>query len=99
MRVRWWRNPQKCTYADYYLESLPDLDPHPVDHAALPDAFYYQDETPVFFGHYWLRGDPQLLKPHAACLDYSVAKGGRLVAYRWNGEQELVQEGLVWVGE
>ncbi|MGY2132855.1 metallophosphoesterase [Hymenobacter sp. HD11105] len=99
MRVRWWCNPVECTYGDYYLESLPDLDPHPVDHSALPDAFYYQDTTPVFFGHYWLHGDPQLLKPHAACLDYSVAKGGQLVAYRWNGEQELVPASLVWVAK
>jgi hypothetical protein len=31
------------------------------------------------------------------CLDYSVAKGGELIAYRWNGEQELTPAGLVRV--
>jgi hypothetical protein len=30
-----------------------------------------------------------------ACLDYSVAKGGFLCAYRWNGEQKLRNENFV----
>ncbi|MCB2379099.1 metallophosphoesterase [Hymenobacter sp. BT635] len=99
MRIRWWCNPQSCTYADYYLERIPALDPHPVDHASLPDAYHYAEETPVFFGHYWLRGTPQVLRPHAVCLDYSVARGGELVAYRWSGEKELRPENLVVAGE
>ena len=42
-------------------------------------------------GHYWLDGEPELLAPNIACLDYSVAAktGGKLVAYRWDGEREL----------
>ena len=39
--------------------------------------------------------------PHAetiACLYYSVAKrGGKLVAYRWDGERRLLQQGFVSV--
>jgi hypothetical protein len=35
--------------------------------------------------------------PNVACLDYSVAKGGFLCAYRWDGEQKLTSERLVWV--
>jgi hypothetical protein len=97
MRVRWWQNPATApSYAHYYLEDLPELHGQPVDFANL-DPTYYQDETPVFFGHYWLRGTPQLLQPHAVCLDYSVAKGGQLVGYRWDGEQTLSAEKLVWV--
>ncbi|MBC8084499.1 MAG: metallophosphoesterase [Hymenobacter sp.] len=95
MRTRWWRDPQSSTYQDYYLEPVAALNQLPVDYAALPDAWHYQDTTPVFFGHYWLRGTPQLLGPYAVCLDYSVAKGGELVAYRWHGEQELTAAGLV----
>ncbi|MBO0356515.1 metallophosphoesterase [Hymenobacter sp. BT186] len=97
MRTRWWRDPQQCTYQEYYLEPIESLNPLPVDYAALTDAWHYQDDTPVFFGHYWLRGTPQVLGPHAVCLDYSVAKGGELVAYRWHGEQELTPAGLVSV--
>ena len=97
MRVRWWQNPATAAaYRDYYLEDLPELHGQPVDFANL-DPSYYQDETPVFFGHYWLRGAPQILQPHAVCLDYSVAKGGQLVGYRWDGEAVLSADKLVWV--
>lgn len=40
-------------------------------------------------GHYWLTGSPTPLAANVACTDYSVAKGGKLVAYRWDGESEL----------
>ena len=97
MRTAWWRDPAAATYDDYYLEAVEALAGQPVDVAALPNKSYYQDETPVFFGHYWLRGEPRLLTPHSVCLDYSVAKGGELVAYRWHGEQTLTPAGLVRV--
>lgn len=32
---------------------------------------------------------------NAACLDYGVWKGGKLVAYRWDGESELTAEKFV----
>ncbi|MBD2722699.1 metallophosphoesterase [Hymenobacter armeniacus] len=95
VRTAWWRDPAASTYHDYYLEPIDALADQPVDVAALPHAGYYQDETPVFFGHYWLRGEPRILTPHSVCLDYSVAKGGELVAYRWHGEQVLTPAGLV----
>ena len=38
------------------------------------------------------------LAPNIACLDYSVAKlGGKLVAYRWDGEQTLSRDKFIWV--
>ena len=40
----------------------------------------YQDNIPVLFGHYWLTGNPSIQTDYAACLDYSVAKKGQLVA-------------------
>jgi hypothetical protein len=49
------------------------------------------------FGHYWLTGDPILSGERLACLDFSVAKGGRLTAYRWSGEQNLLARDLVSV--
>ncbi|GAB2868531.1 metallophosphoesterase family protein [Hymenobacter ruber] len=95
MRTAWWRDPAAATYNDYFLEPIEALAGQPVDVAALPNKSYYQDETPVFFGHYWLRGEPRLLTPHSVCLDYSVARGGELVGYRWHGEQTLTPAGLV----
>jgi hypothetical protein len=34
---------------------------------------------------------------NVACLDYSVAKGGNLVAYRWSGEKELTEKNFEFV--
>ena len=49
---------------------------------------YDASDKPCFIGHYWLSGDPEPLAPNVACLDYSVAKNGKLVAYRWSGESQ-----------
>jgi hypothetical protein len=55
------------------------------------------DGPPVFFGHYCLASRPQPLAPTVACVDYSVAEGGELVAYRWEGETELRATHFLWV--
>lgn len=96
IRVRWWGTGK--TYKDVYMgpenavTQIPD-DPISGDHM----VEYGHDEKPVFLGHYWLEGDPQPLAANIACLDYSVAKpGGKLVAYRWNGEKHVRPEGYVW---
>jgi hypothetical protein len=53
--------------------------------------------SPVFVGHHWFSGHPALESPKLACLDWSVARGGKLVGYRWDGESELNEGRLVWV--
>ena len=59
---------------------------------------YSHKAPPVFLGHYWMEGEPAPLAPNIACLDYSVAKpGGKLVAYRWDGEQVLESGNFFWV--
>ena len=59
---------------------------------------YSHEAPPVFFGHYWMEGEPAPLAPNIACLDYSVAKpGGRLVAYRWDGDKTLEPGKYMWV--
>jgi hypothetical protein len=55
--------------------------------------------SPIFVGHHWFAGHPVIESPKLACLDWSVAKGGKLVAYRWDGESELTNNKLVWVGQ
>jgi len=60
--------------------------------------FYPADAPPVFFGHYWMEDtNPVIQEKNVVCLDYSVAKGGSLVGYRWDGEHELDTENLVRV--
>ena len=87
-RVSWWGE-GPATFRRTALvgpdtrAQLPDT-PLPGAAAVDPGA-----GAPVLFGHYWMVGEPALLGPRAACLDFSVAKGGRLVAYRHEGEPEL----------
>ncbi|SED72220.1 metallophosphoesterase [Bradyrhizobium erythrophlei] len=94
VRIRWW-DPAAVTYRSAALgmdgeeTTLPDL--------PLVTDYQYKNETPVFFGHYWLRGAPSLSNENAACLDFSVAKGGFLTAYRWSGETVLSPHNIVYV--
>lgn len=92
IRVRWWTPATGKTYHDL---SLPVSDTVPklpiVETAETASLGYPEDVPPVFFGHYWLPADkpPVPLGPKVTSLDYSIAKGGALTAYRWDGEQTL----------
>ena len=94
VRVRWWdRNAvtykQSALLEDEIREQLPD-NPIP-DHVRIG----HDGGSPIFFGHYWATGTPELLSDKVVCVDYSIAKGGKLVAYRWDGEAELSLTNLV----
>lgn len=95
-RTRWYQSASGKTYGEYALQSDPiDLLLTEIVQKATP---YPQAAKPVFVGHYWLWSkQPELLAANVACLDFSVAKGGYLCAYRWNGEQQLSNENFVWV--
>ncbi|PAY16686.1 diadenosine tetraphosphatase [Rhodopirellula sp. SM50] len=97
VRFKWYEEPAGRTYRGYHLGSddVPDV---AID-AGTVDGLtgYPEDAPPVFVGHYWLTGTPTPLAPNVACTDYSVAKGGKLVAYRWDGESVLKAENFVWV--
>ena len=59
---------------------------------------YPSDAPPVFFGHYWLEDKyPVIQSENVICLDYSVAKNGSLVAYRWSGEEVIDNRHFVMV--
>lgn len=60
-------------------------------------VYYAPDERPLFVGHYWCEGVPALPTGNIACLDYSAVRGGRLVAYRFDGERELDARRFCWV--
>ncbi|MGI2029712.1 hypothetical protein [Endozoicomonas acroporae] len=64
----------------------------------MAQRYRYTDTEPLFVGHYWMDGNPGALSENVACVDYSVARpGGKLVAYRWRGEQKLEQNNFIWV--
>jgi hypothetical protein len=96
VRARWWQD-DLSTYRDAAMAShenevlIPDV--------PLPPEWrgHSYSGPPVFFGHYWLTGVPAVRSNRFACLDYSVAKGGPLMAYRWDGESELSSQKMAWV--
>lgn len=94
IRVRWWLNPAETSLHAYSVHAFEALPKDPVN---LGSGYYSETEKPIFFGHYWLKGIPELIRNNVCCLDFSVAKGGNLVAYRFDGEQHLEPSKLVFV--
>ncbi|MDT8453404.1 MAG: hypothetical protein RQ936_11845 [Gammaproteobacteria bacterium] len=105
IRSRWWQTGETTFKATAIVPSdamkvMPD---EPIKPDLLPG---YDGQKPLFLGHYWLQAEkPVPLTEHIACLDYSVAtehvdednKHGKLVAYRWQGEQTLTEDHFEWV--
>lgn len=99
IRFQWWRkfnvNETYQSVAVNFEETLPAIQ---IPTHLLPvHEPYLLNQKPVFIGHYWRKGEPQILTPNVACLDYSVAKNGYLVAYRWDGEMQLNNKKFVKV--
>jgi len=103
-RIQWWRRPRSGERLGSYLmpprtdvdadtSTITTSDDLPVLSVAHP---------PVFIGHYWMPASnaPHPLDARLACLDYSVAAGGWLCAYRWDAQRDslaLSSEGYVTV--
>lgn len=81
VRLQWW-NAAARTWRDIAI-SVPSIEDLPDEN--LPETLsaqtYPATARPVFFGHYWLSGDPVLQAQNALCLDYSAGKDGPLVSY------------------
>jgi hypothetical protein len=96
MRLKWWLCGSDCLplkkaglgLSDKERDRLPDQDlPRDVHDRFAPDG------KSTFFGHYWFSDMPPIpTSATTACVDYSVALGGPLVAYRWDGEEELSRD-------
>jgi hypothetical protein len=99
IRTRWYLSPEGQTYRTYALQSDEIACDLALDGAVIAAAAPYPATSkPVFVGHYWLSAQrPRVLADNVACLDFSVAKGGFLCAYRWSGEEKLSDENFVWV--
>jgi hypothetical protein len=88
IRAQWWHE-TGSTYRDIAIVS--DEARPLIPHQVLPDSYRQVviEGSPVFVRHYWMSGVPKLQSPKVACVDYSAAGDGPLVAYRWQGEAEL----------
>lgn len=96
-RIKWWIESTGSSFSSLIFNC-----PEGLRNEAIPSELmfnsYPSEAPPVFFGHYWLEDDlPKIQTKNAVCLDYSVAKGGSLVAYRWSGESALNQDNFVFV--
>lgn len=99
VRVRWFDG-EAATYQEAFLGPETARSHIPEDTIGADHIIQYSHEAPpVFVGHYWLDSEPALLASNVACLDYSVAakSGGKLVAYRWDGEPQLDNGRFVFV--
>jgi hypothetical protein len=96
VRVRWWL-PDVVNFREAAI--VPPGNEAMIPDVPLPAEWkgHRYAGPPVLFGHYWFTGKPEVISAQFACLDYSVAKRGPLVAYRWDGEKELSSEKLEWV--
>ncbi|MBL8470880.1 MAG: metallophosphoesterase [Rhodocyclaceae bacterium] len=97
VRVRWWAHEA----IDYRSAAMLDDEARqqlPAEFIPAHARIEPNTDKPVFFGHYWLTGDPCVLSDEAVCVDYSAGKGGPLVAYRWAGESVLTDRHFVRTG-
>ena len=95
VRLRWWIDDLRS-----YEEAAIVM---PGDGAKLPDGplpekarSYAYRGPPVIFGHYWFKEPPRVISSKFACVDFSAAAAGPLVAYRWDGESQLSDDKLAW---
>lgn len=94
-RTAWWDH-TLTTYKQAALvgalaEQLPDK-PLPTERLVA-----YDNAKPVFFGHYWMTGEPVVLGQKLCCVDYSAAVGDHpLVAYCFDGEEALSNSKFVY---
>lgn len=103
IRIQWWKSAKGKKYEEMLFPqgNSKGFEGHLIPSTDAELLPVYEDNVPIFFGHYWLdptnSNPPQVQKEQICCLDYSVAKSGLLTAYRWEGEKILKNDRFVWV--
>jgi hypothetical protein len=82
VRLKWWNlnknNDLKDVMFNFYdIQSKENLSTLSLSN----QEFQTTSSKPIFIGHYWLTGKPEVMSSSVVCIDYSIAKGGKLVAY------------------
>jgi len=95
-RSKWWTNPEGKTFRDLSFESRFKLPSYTIPKEVVSHCEPYAKDNPiVFFGHYCLKGSPNIISDNLCCLDSCVYRKGNLTAYRWSGEKKLKEKNLV----
>jgi len=95
-RIIWWQPIEnRKNYIDILMFCPTKLENEPID---INKVYSYNSIKPVFFGHYWLKGELKIINSKAICLDYSVAKKGKLVAFKseYLINQEPIEKGFIF---
>ncbi len=97
VRTRWWMGDDVSLRDVAILDEEKRLQLPDEPMKSLSDNYDARriTDVPVFIGHYWMQGTPAIQDHKVACLDWSAAKDGPLVAYRWDGEQHLSNDKFV----
>lgn len=96
-RIQWWKDQDASIQSRLHLGS--DITgENKIEQTTIDDSHHYDQKLPpLFVGHYWLNDKtPTPLSDNCACLDFSIAKKGKLVAYRWQGEKTLKESNFIW---
>lgn len=97
IRLKWWDLDATSTYASAAV-SVSDDATLPTAHIPHSCLEALPSNKPIFFGHYWMTGKPEVLSSYIACLDWSVVKeNGCLAAYQYDGEETLSDDKWVAV--
>jgi len=102
IRLRWWDDPRLLTFATASVVPIANLPDDSIHHAISHSSDYYnENEKMVFIGHYGLDCDPSIFIPthfkdNVCCLDYGIAKDGKLIAYRMDDETEVDNSKIVF---
>ncbi|HBY54274.1 MAG TPA: metallophosphoesterase [Marinilabiliales bacterium] len=96
-RMKWWENPEGKTFKEVSIESRFELPAYTIPRELVKFRQPYPENAPiVFFGHFSLVEGFGILKDNVCCVDAGVSRTGRLLAYRWNGEQKLNESNFIF---
>ncbi len=98
IRIKWWKKLEQATYKSLIVNAPSQIIDSKVPENTLKYHHpYLENEPHVFFGHYWRSGEPKIFANNACCVDYSIAKSEKLVAYQYNDEKTLSNNNFISV--
>lgn len=94
IRIKWWENLTENNYKTIAIHAIDEI---PEIEITIAEPYYLPNDKPVFFGHYWLKNEPNLFQENICCVDYSVAAKGKLVCYTYHNEDKLNNANFTFV--
>lgn len=96
-RYKWWENIENTPINQLFMHKTELFSAQYAIDINFDSLKIKTTHLPVFFGHYNLQGFPYLTNSTKCCLDFGGAKGGYLTAYRWDGEDILDANKIIYV--